>query len=250
MRWILAIAAMVLLVSACGGDDKEKKPLTTTTTSDDGSSGGDAEAYIDAVSAGWNKEVPWDAAQVRCVAAGIVDVVGVDALTEAGITPDELVAAGDLASLEVDLPDDATDRLGDAVADCDVVATLKAMMVDAFADELGAEMTPDALACLTDHLDDQAVADGLAAELIDAFSEQFRSLVVSATVACPEVVSLVFSAQTSTELTPDAEACIRAFVDDNADLVREAFASSAENAARREFTLRLARACPEMALPH
>ena len=58
---------------------------------------------------------------------GLVDVVGVDALTEAGISPDEFAAPDDLASLGVELPDDATAVLGDALGECDVVETLEGM---------------------------------------------------------------------------------------------------------------------------
>jgi hypothetical protein len=245
MRRILAIAAMGLLVSACGDDDE----ATPATTTEDGSSGGDAEAYIDAVAASWNvsgEDPPLDEAQVSCVATGMVDVVGVDALTEAGIAPDEFAAADDFASLGVDLPDDATGRLSDVVADCDVVATLEAALIDAFPDELGAELPPDAVTCLTDHLDDHTVADGWAAELIDGSDERIQSLVSSATGACPAVASLVLIDQAPTELTPDAEACISAFVEGNPDLVRESFASgAAESEATQELGRRLGQACPE-----
>lgn len=58
--------------------------------------------------------LPLDETQATCVVTGIVDVVDVAALTEAGISPDEFAAADNYASLSVELPDDATADLGAA----------------------------------------------------------------------------------------------------------------------------------------
>jgi hypothetical protein len=46
------------------------------------------------------------------MAAVILDVVDADTFTEANSSPEELADADNLSSLVVEVPDDATDRLG------------------------------------------------------------------------------------------------------------------------------------------
>ncbi|HET6835927.1 MAG TPA: hypothetical protein VFH30_18845, partial [Acidimicrobiales bacterium] len=114
MRRILVVVAVSLLLGACGDDDDEATPATLA----EDAHGGDADAYVEAVIASWNEtgvELPLDETQATCVVTGIVDVVGVAALTEAGISPDEFAAADNYASLSVELPDVATADLGAAL---------------------------------------------------------------------------------------------------------------------------------------
>ena len=247
MRRIVVIVAAGLLLGACGDHDDDDE-ATPATTAEDADGGGDADAYVEAVVASWNEtsELPLDERQTTCVATGLVDVVGVDALTEAGISPDEFAAADDLASLGVELPDDATADLGDALGECDVVETLEGMVIAAFPDEFGVELRPDAATCLTDHLDDRAVVDGWAATFIDGSDERLQRLVSSSMGACPAVATAVLIATAPTEPTPEAEACIGAFVQDNPELVMETLASGESPAtATRELGEQMAAACPE-----
>jgi hypothetical protein len=245
MRRILVVVAVGLLLGACGDDDDE---VTRATTAED-AGGGDADAYVEAVVASWNETgegPPLDAMQTTCVATGLVNVVGVDALTEAGISPDEFAAADDLASLSVELPDDATAVLGAALGECDVVEALEGVVIAAFPDEFGVELPPDAATCLTDDLDDQAVADGWAATFIDGSDERLQRLVSSSLGACPALATAVLIATAPTELTPEAEACIGAFVQGNPELVMETFASGEGPAtATQELGEQMAAACPE-----
>jgi hypothetical protein len=173
-------------------------------------------------------------------------VVGVDALAWAGISPDEFAAADNYEALDVELADDATGRLGDALRECDVVGPLEGVLIASFPDEFGIELRPGAGACLVDHLDDQAVADGWAATFIDGSTEDIQSLVSSSVGACPAVATAVLIAQAPTDLTPHAQACVRSFVRANPDLVMESFASGGgESAATQELGRQLAAACPD-----
>lgn len=246
MRRILVVVAVGLLLGACGDDDDEATPATTA---EDADGGGHADAYVDAVVASWTETgegLPLDETQTTCVATGLVSVVGVDALTEAGISPDEFAAADNYASLSVELPDDATADLSAALGECDVVETLEGILIAAFPDEFGVELPPDAVTCLVDDLDDQAVVDGWAATFIDGSNERLQALVSSSVGACPAVATAVLIARAPTELTPDAEACVGAFVQDNPELVMETFASKESAAtATQELGEQMAAACPE-----
>jgi hypothetical protein len=245
MRRILVVVAVSLLLGACGDDDDEATPATPA----EDAHGGDADAYVEAVIASWNETgvgLPLDETQATCVVTGIVDVVGVAALTEAGISPDEFAAADNYASLSVELPDDATADLGAALGECDVVETLEGMLIAAFPDEFGVELPPDAVTCLVDDLDDQAVVDGWAATFIEGSNERLQALVSSSVGACPAVATAVLIARAPTELSPDAEACVGAFVHGNPELVMEAFASKESAAtATRELGEQMAATCPE-----
>jgi hypothetical protein len=244
MRRTLVVAAVGLLLGACGDDDPAQGPSANRE-----GGGGFAEAYVEAVVGSWNETgegPPIDETQVTCFATAIVDVVGVDALTWAGISPDEFAAADNYGSLDVEIPDDATGRLGDRLRECDVVGALEGMLIAAFPNEFGVELPPDAVACVGDHLDDQAVADGWAATFVDGSTQGIQTLVSSSVGACPAVATAVLIAQAPTELTPEAQACVGAFVRGNPELVMESFASGGgERAATQELGRQMAAACPE-----
>ncbi len=245
MRPMPVIAVVGLVLGACGDDDDAARGAAA---GDDGG-GGYAEAYVEAFVSSWNETgegPPLDETQEICLATAIVDVVGVGALTWAGISPDELAAADDYESLGVDIPDNATGRLGDALRECDVVEPLEGVLIASFPNEFGVELPPNAVACLADHLDDQAVADGWAATFIDGSTEHIQALVSSSVGACPAAATALLIARAPTELTPEAEACIGAFVEDNRELVMESFASGdGESAAIQELGVQMAAACPE-----
>jgi hypothetical protein len=244
MRRTLGIAAVGLLLGACGDDDDPASGAAAT----DETGAGFTEEYVEAVVGSWNVtgELPLEGTQMTCFATAVVDVVGVDALTWAGISPGEFAAADNYGSLDVELPDDATDRLSDALGECDVVEPLEGMLIASFPDEFGVELPPDAAACLVDRLDDQAVADGWAATFIDGSTGAIQALVSSSVGACPAVATSVLIAQAPSELTPEAQACVGAFVQGNPELVMESFASGdGESAATQELGRQMAAACPE-----
>lgn len=236
----MVAAAGVMLLGACGGDDGEDGGAA---------SGGDqAEEYVDAVSADMreNDEIPLDAERADCAAAAIVDVAGADALSEAGVSPEDLGETDSLSELGVELPDDATDRLSAALDDCDLAPAIEDVMIDGFADEFGSGLPADAAACLRDNLDDEALTDAAAATFVDGDAQRVQDAIGPAVAACPPVAKAVLLAQAPVELSPSAEACLTAFVEGNPDLVARSFGSG-DTAAGQQLGASMAQACPEVA---
>lgn len=240
-RIVALSAAGVMLLAACGGDD--------AGSDDAGNGDGRSQEYVEAVVASMREddETPLHPERVDCAAAAIVDVVGVDTLTDAGISPEELAEAGNLASLDVDLPDDAGDRLGNAFAECDL-GRIEEVLIDDFTSIWGTELSSEAAGCLRDNLDDRAVTDALASAFVDGSIEQMymQGPLASAVAACPPVMTEVLLAQTPSDLPPAAEACVSDFVEGNADLVVQGLTSGSGDAGQ-ELGDRLAAACPDVA---
>jgi hypothetical protein len=192
-------------------------------------------------------EIPLDANRADCAAAAIVDLAGADALSEAGISPEELGEADSLSDLGVELPDEATDRLSSALDDCNLAPAIEDVMVDGFADEFGSDLAADAAACLRDNLDDQALNDAAAATFIDGDATQHvQDAVGPAIAACPPVATAVLFAQAPVELSSSAEACLTDFVEGNPDLMARSFGSG-DTGASQELGAGIAQACPEVA---
>jgi hypothetical protein len=188
---------------------------------------------------------PLDETQANCFATGLVDVVGVDALREADISPDELAAADGFGDLDVELPDDAAADVADALVDCELIEPLEGVITASFDDEIGVALPPDAAACLADRLDDQEVAEAFAASFVESSGEQIEALIGSSVAACPEIASEMLLSELPAGLTPEAEACVRAFVADNADAVSEAFTAAEDSPEAQRLGAQLAVACPE-----
>lgn len=237
------ILAAGLLLGACADEGED----SLSTTEEDG--GGESEEYVDAVAASLreDEEGPTlDEEQAACLATGMVDVIGVDALREAGISPQELADAESFTDLDVEVADDATERMTDTFVDCELVELLEGVMTDSFVEEFGADVTPDATACLADGMDDQAVAEAFAAGFVEGSEEQIAALVGSSVGACPEVASLIILSEAPGELSPEGEACVRDFVEANPELVSEAFASAeGDSTETQRLGVQLATACPE-----
>lgn len=243
MRRILVILAAGLLLGACA--DEGDGSLSTT----DEDEGGESEEYVTAVAASLREDedgLTLDEGQATCLATGIVDLVGVDALRQAGITPQELADAEDFTHLDVEIPDDGTERMTDTLVDCELVELLEGVMTDSFVEALGTDATPDATACLADGMDDQAVAEAFAAGFVEGSEEQIAALLGSSVVACPEVASQILLSEAPDDLSPEAEACVRDFVAANLELVSEAFASGdGDSTETQRLGVQLATACPE-----
>src|SRR5262245_50927728 len=224
MRRILVILAAGLLLGACADEGDE----SLSTTGEDG--GGESEEYVTAVAASLREDeeegLTLDEEQATCLATGLVDLIGGAALREAGITPQELADAEHFRTLDVEVPDDGTERMTVTLVDCELVEPLEGLMTDSFVEELDTDVRPDATACLADAMDDQAVAEAFAAGYVEGSEEQIAALMGSSVGACPEVASLILLSEAPDDLSPEAEACVRDFVAANVDLVSEAFASA------------------------
>jgi hypothetical protein len=238
MRQTMVIVVAGLLLGACA------ESADNDAQEDDG----EAEPYVEAMAASMMEEEdgpPLDETQANCFATGIVELVGVDALREAGVSPDEFAEAESFEDLDVDLPDDASAVVADALVECELVESLEGAITDTFDDELGFALSPEAAACLTDRLDDQAVAEAFAATFIDGSGEQIQSLLGSSVGACPDIASEILLSELPSGMTPEAEACVRAFVEDNAEAVGEAFTSGEDSTETQRLGAELAVACPD-----
>jgi hypothetical protein len=136
-----------LLAVSCSDDDSGGQSADTTTpaTGDDTELPEDAQPYIDAVRDDtMNPEEAGDMAlpeeEATCMAERAVAVVGMDAITESGATPQEFAEANQLSEIGIDLSDEQVEQFEHVLRDCLPAATLE----DAFATALG---VPDSNAC-------------------------------------------------------------------------------------------------------
>lgn len=199
-RALLAPALLVALVLGACSDDEV-----------------DAQPYVDAAAAQLaapsdEGSIALDEDEARCIAEAVVDVVGAERLDEAGITPEEFGSAGTFDALdrEVDLPDDATERIGAAIDGCTNIAAI-------FAEVFSANLGIDA-SCVAEQADTEALSIAVAAGFVgeDDGSERIEAtgqLFASAAPSCVEEVFLATSVAQGT-MTQDAADCIAATLDD------------------------------------
>jgi len=137
-----------------GGDDDKKGP----------SVGGDEQAYVDALIAEFKADpddtMPLDDAQVECMAKGFIDVLGVDRLEAAGITPENF--DDDEAFDAVPLDEADGKALFAIYGDCDIDIR-ETMIASMAADD---DVTPEQQACfesvLTDEYIERLIVSGMA----------------------------------------------------------------------------------------
>lgn len=138
----------------------------------------------------------------ECVGEALVDLPGVEALREAGVSGQELADAPDLVSLRVELPDDAVARLTDDLGRCGLGPVIEEVLLDAALDEIGAGLSRDARRCVLDASGEAEVEAGLAATFVDRSSgtEGFDT-VVEAIDECPDAVAEVGWTQVDRDAT-------------------------------------------------
>jgi hypothetical protein len=243
---------LAVLLAACGGsDDGDETGQESASSGDDSGSSADADEYIGPLAASipeGDEGLPVNEEQATCMATALVNVVGVDALKDAGVSPAEFVETDDFASLGVELPPDATAQLGADLGQCDITEELEGLLISPFADEFGAELPPEGAACLAENMDDQAVADGFAEALLEGTDTSFQATLGSAIGACPTVASTVFISQAPVELSPEAQACVSGFITANPEMVAAVFTSGGEDqTAVQQLGSQLGTACPEYA---
>lgn len=220
---------MVLLLVACGDDADddagglggliETTSTTEATTTTAPPEGPVRDEYVTAIAdqlAG-SPEFPLADAEVRCVAGAIVDLPGVEQLQAAGITPAALGAADSLADLDVDLPADAQERLGQDLAGCvDFRTAFGTAFEGAFGD--GVDLT-----CLVESIDQDEAGLLLAEAFIAggdtyAMGEDFgRSMFSGISPACAEQI-LLDGTVAAGDLTPEQAACVAGSLEDEVAL--------------------------------
>jgi hypothetical protein len=168
--------------SSGGGDD-------TTDSTDDGASpddgdegdtsgvedevpeGSDPEVrqeYIDAIvaSADTGEASPFDAQAAECLATAFVDAAGTDALTEAGVTPQQLAEAEESpAELGIEFPEGAGDVFYEEVSSC---MDLRELILSSLTGEENSELRD----CVSEALDDDMIKDFFVGSIIEGFDEE------------------------------------------------------------------------------
>lgn len=144
-----------------GSDDLGSDDVTT----DDAPVGEDEQAYVDALVATFEEDESdelYTEDQVTCLAEGFVDIIGVDALQSAGLSPQEFAEDGiDDVPDELGVDDEKANAMYDTFADCDID------LQELFASTAGGEeLTADEQACLDDLLTD----DNLRASFVASFT--------------------------------------------------------------------------------
>ena len=196
MKRMLAMTAVLLMTfgaAACSSDDdKETKTDTTEAegassseeaSSDEASSeiSAEAEAYVAALEADFDPSMQASEDEIRCISEGVVDVIGVDNLQEAGVTPEQLAREGPGS---VELGEDEAGAIADAFIGCldDPMAT--------FAASMGAG-DADATACFEENLTEDQVRALLTAGFVSTQasepSDEFMQMMSDLEAACPSV---------------------------------------------------------------
>jgi len=136
---VAVIAGVALVASACGG----------------GSSGGSASVsakerpYVDAIAQAISEDdtFPGGSANAECLAAGMVDIIGVDKLVEANVTPEDL-GGSDSLNLSV-VGEKRVDELVDFLLDGPCV-DLSAVMAESITAEAGGQISDKQAKCVSD----------------------------------------------------------------------------------------------------
>jgi hypothetical protein len=241
----LGAATAALVLVACGGGNGANANANTDATAD-ADADADAGPYVEAVAESLvddDEEFPFDEGSATCMATVVVELIGVDALSEAGVSPEDFVAADSLADGDVELPDDAVGGLAEGLAGCDLAEPIQELLVEELGTELGGELPSDAITCLEEAIDDQAVGEAVAAALIDGTSEGVQVMATDAVVGCPDVMTAVLVSGAADPVGPEDEACIRDVIEANPDLVRSTFFDEGSTASQELGTL-IVDACP------
>src|SRR6266508_2452137 len=217
MRKVLVVTlAGVLLVGAgCGGDD------------DDAKDDADATPYVDALAESMSSSdqgLALEQQAASCFAEVIVDAVGVDKLKDADVSAKDLAKTGSLSELDVEIPDNAKDKISKGLKDCGALDKLKEASLSGFTQGL----PEDAVACLGDNLDDDTLADASAAAFVGGESDQMQDVIRTAVGRCPAVAAEVLMSGAGANASEEDKACVRTFIETNADAVSAAFESGDE----------------------
>lgn len=261
---IVGVSAALVLLVACGDSEGDQDAgdgdRESTTSTGEGGGDGDGEGggggepvdagadqYVEAMATSMSGEqgATFDQEQATCMATAIVDLVGVEALNEAGVTPDDLANAESLAALDVEPPDGAAEDLGAAFDDCGIGEPLASTMVAGATAEAGDQLSEEVATCIEDNMDARRLTDALARSFLDATDDDFQTAMGDAFAACPGALKALILAQAPGEVTPEAEACIDSVIEENREMVEQAVAYNDE-AASQELALLLQDTCPDV----
>jgi hypothetical protein len=159
LRAKVALWGMVVVLGlsavACGGDDDDEKSGDDTTEENGGDTGGggDGEEFVAAIME-TSEDSTITEEQNRCFAEAVVDGIGVDGFSEAGVTPDDIRESPDQSptDLGITFDDEKKERFWAAVNEC---VNVREMLIESMGE--GSEMTDEQRACLTEGLDEEFV---------------------------------------------------------------------------------------------
>jgi hypothetical protein len=255
MRTVLRAGILVVVTlfatasfAACGDDDSssgkdDDKDTDATTTTADEDAAADGNDYVAALSAKLQDEddgLGLDEAGATCLASAVVDVTGADALSSAGVSPDDFAEAEDLISLGIQPPVDAAATLTAAFEACNVVDQVKAGFA-AFLDP------DDPGTCVPDALDGQTLLTTVAQAFVDESTggAQLDGLMTDALASCPadltDLVILLFSTSPDTPPSEDEHACVEGVVNQDPRAVAEAVIVGDGD---DDITTQMSAACP------
>ncbi|MFM8562792.1 MAG: hypothetical protein ACKOCE_02720 [Acidimicrobiia bacterium] len=148
---VVAVAISMVGV-ACGGDDA-------------GSGSSSSDDYVSAIATSLSNQAdqPFSDDELRCIAEGVIDVMGTEMFAEANLSPSDVATADTL-----DLPDPSAEQMTELVdffvaGDCVDMARIMAEQMMA---QSGGQLTEDQAKCLGDILvDSEGFAEAFASEV-------------------------------------------------------------------------------------
>lgn len=204
-----------------------------TKNDDGGSTGAKGESqtpagkeYVDAIVAGGlaDNTAGFTTDEVRCMAENVVDDVGVDALQGAGITPDSVLAAGDI-DVSAFVTQAQAEQMADDIAAC---IDFRRMVTD---EAVGSDVpfTDEQMACIGDEIGASALIREM---FVQSFmgsemqpSQQSADALGTAVVGCIDFGQLIADslAASGVQLDAPTTACIGEGMN-GSELIRQMFA--------------------------
>lgn len=173
IRRITTLIACAVLFAACGGDDEGSKDSGAKDSGDQVETPSDpkAQEYADAIAATVQADeaAPFDDEQAQCLGAGMVDIIGVDALEEAGIEPADIEADQEGDSFDAiaqDLSEEQAGEIVDLIFDGDCFS---------FGEMIAAQMATDGPELSTE----QATCVGDEFAKNEAFKQAFANMLLT-----------------------------------------------------------------------
>jgi hypothetical protein len=150
-----ATAAMVALaLTACGGGGGGSSRESQTE---------DGKAYVDAMMSTYSADMGFTEPQARCIAELAIDTVGVQALEDAGITPDKMNSSEGLLADYTPTTEQA-DQLVDGVFGC---VDFGELMVSQMAADDTVSLPEDKVRCIGNEMaKSEAFKDSLKADML------------------------------------------------------------------------------------
>ena len=158
-----------MLLGACSDSDNEGDG---EATSDSG--GGDADAYIEASAEKLQTNTEGlglDEETATCFAAAGVNTVGVENFKDADISPEDLANADSIGSLDIEIPDGATEDLAAALEECDLAEAFSSALIQGMVAASGSEVSDDSVACMGEHIDESDFAHAAAVSTLSTSSD-------------------------------------------------------------------------------